>query len=105
MSKSGELCEDGCVRIRFGKVLKLSEACPDASFVSIFIFKKVFMKVPKSRSMVFEIYGRKYHISSIRDEGGILRGYCRERKKMVWIIDSKHLLFDDEFPIEAKKVK
>lgn len=55
--------------------------------------------------MVFEIYGRRYSITKIKNEGGVLRGYCRKRKKMVWILDTKHLLFDGEFPIEATKIK
>ena len=63
------------------------------------------MKIPKSGTMVFEIYGRRYPITKIKNEGGVLRGYCCKRKKMVWILDREHLLFDGEFPIEATKIK
>lgn len=56
-------------------------------------------------TMVFVINGRKYTIEQIHVEAGLRRGYCKKRKKWVWIMDDSHLFFDGESPITAIRIK
>ena len=51
----------------------------------------------------YMINGYKYQFEQVHYEGGMLRGYCKKRKKWAWLAD-KYLQFDDEPLVLATEI-
>ena len=51
----------------------------------------------------YMINGYKYRFIRVHSEGGMLRGYCKKRKKYAWLAD-KYIQFDDEPAVLATEI-